>query len=95
MKSREELLQESARNPDGLAEYALQLQEQLLTKDQALAEQEQLLAQARAYIAELKQQIFGPKADKLTAAQEQQLQQLAIDVQEQSQRPAPLSLEIL
>ena len=45
MKSREELLRESASNPSGMAEYAFTLQEQL-------AEKEQLLAEARAYIAE-------------------------------------------
>jgi len=125
MRSREELVGESARNPQGVAEYALELQEQLSSRDQALfqkdqllaqrdqllaqreqlliqkdqllaeanhllAQKEQLLAEARAYIAELKEQLFGPKADKLSPEQEEQLQQLAGDVQEQAQRPAPL-----
>src|SRR5208337_2987037 len=88
MKSRQELQRESARNPDGVAEYAFLLQEQLTEKDQ-------LLAEARAYIAELKRQLFGPKADKLTPEQEAQLQQLTGDVQEQAQRPPPLSQEVL
>ena len=91
MKSRAELLRESACQPQGLAEYAFQLQEQLRARDQALSEKEQLLAEARAYITELKQQLFGPKADKLTPEQETQLQQLAADAQEQAQRPPPLS----
>ncbi|HXP58853.1 MAG TPA: IS66 family transposase [Dongiaceae bacterium] len=109
MRSREELVGESARHPRGVAEYAFELQEQLMARDQALArkdqllaekerllaEQEQLLAEARAYIAELKRQLFGPKADKLTPEQEEQLRQLAGDVQEQAQRPAPLSREVL
>jgi transposase len=109
MRSREELVGESARNPRGVAEYAFDLQEELSAKDQALAqkdrllaqrdqllaEKEQLLAEARAYIAELKLQLFGPKADKLTPEQEEQLRQLAGDVQEQAQRPAPLSREVL
>ena len=67
MKNREELLQEFADDPAGLAEYACQLQDQL--------------AEARTVIAELKQQLFGPKADKLTAEQEEQLQQLSADAQ--------------
>jgi len=123
MRSREELVGESARNPRGVAEYAFELQEQLSGRDQALlqkdqllaqrdqlliqkdqllaeanhllAQQEQLLAEARAYIAELKEQLFGPKADKLSPEQEEQLQQLAGDVQDQAQRPAPLSREVL
>ncbi len=102
MKSREELLRESASNPTGVADYAFELQEHLQAKDQALAqkegllaEKEQLLAEARAYIAELKRQLFGPKADKLTPEQEEQLQQLTGDVQEQAGRPAPLSREVL
>jgi transposase len=116
MRSREELVGESARNPRGVAEYAFELQEQLSARDQALAQKdqlliqrdqllaeanyllaqkEQLLAEARAYIAELRLQLFGPKADKLTPEQEEQLRQLAGDVQEQAQRPAPLSREVL
>ena len=81
MKSREELRRQLAHAPAELIEYACQLQDQL--------------AEARAYIAELKQQLFGPKADKLTPEQEQQLQQLAAEAQEQAQRPPPLSQEVL
>ena len=108
-KSRQEVLRELAQDPASLAEYALQLQEQLSQKEQLLAsthqelaqrrqelvEQEQLLAEARSYIAELKRQLFGPKADKLTPEQEEQLRQLSADVQEQAQRPPPLSQEVL
>jgi len=54
-----------------------------------------LLAEARAYIAELKRQLFGPKADKLTAEQEQQLRQVAGELQEHAQRPPPISPEVL
>jgi transposase len=95
MKSREELQRESACNPAGVAEYAFLLQEQLAARDQALTQKDQLLAEARAYIAELKRQLFGPKADKLTPEQEAQLQQLAGDTQEQAQRPPPLSQDVL
>jgi transposase len=88
MKSREILQREFGDAPVALIEYACQLQEQLTQKDQ-------LLAEARAYIAELKQQLFGPKADKLTPEQEAQLRQLTEEVQEQAQRPPPLSQEVL
>jgi transposase len=81
MKSRQELTQEFADAPPKLIDYACQLQDQL--------------AEARAYIAELKQQLFGPKADKLTPEQEEQLQQLAGEAQEQAQRPEPLSQDVL
>ena len=81
MKTLEELLREFAGNPAGLAAYAVQLQQQL--------------AQAQAIIAELKRELFGPKADKLNAEQAEQLRQLVGDVQTQQQRPPPLSREVL
>ncbi len=81
MKGHEELLREYGGDPTRLAQYACQLQDQL--------------AQARAYIAELKQQLFGPKADKLTPEQEEQLQQLTGEAMAQAQRPPPLSQEVL
>ena len=95
MKSRQELLRELRANPGALVDYALQLQEQLTQKDQLLAEKDQSLAEAQALIAELKQQLFGSRADKLNEEQEQQLQQLAGDLKEQAQRPPPLSKEVL
>jgi len=88
MKSREELRREFGGASAELIDYACHLQEQLNQKDQ-------LLAEARAYLAELKQQLFGPKADKLSPEQEAQLRQLTADVQEQAQRPPPLSQEVL
>lgn len=102
MKTPEELLREFADNPAGLVDYAFQLQEQIrqLREQAAQAQQEleqkaQQLVQAQAIIAELKRELFGAKADKLTAEQEEQLQQLIGDVQEQGQRPPPLSREVL
>jgi transposase len=88
MRTRAELLQALAADPAAVADYVLHLQAQL-------AEKEQLLAQAQAYIAELKQQLFGPKADKLSPEQEAQLRQLAQDMAEHAQEPAPLSREVL
>jgi transposase len=55
----------------------------------------QQLAEAQAIIAQLKRELFGAKADKLDAQQEEQLRQLLGDVQEQSQRTPPLSREVL
>ena len=81
MKTPEELLREFANNPGGLAQYAAQLQQEL--------------AQAQAIIADLKRELFGAKADKLNEQQEEQLRQLLGDAQEQSQRSAPVSQEVL
>ena len=102
MKSREELQRQSASDPSATAEYAFQLQQQLVAREQTLRQQEQklieqqqLLAEARTYIAELKRQLFGPKADKLSPEQEEQLRQVAGDLQEHNQRPPPLSRDVL
>jgi chromosome segregation ATPase len=98
VKTAEERLRELAHNPAGLAEYAAQLQQQLAEKDQALAQAQQELAQkaqqlaeAQAIIAELKRELFGAKADKLNAEQEEHLRQLLGDRQEQGQRSPPLT----
>lgn len=109
MKSREELLREAAAQPQRLVEYIAALQAQLGQTGQALTaaqrdlaqtqaelrQQAEQLAQARALIAELKRELFGAKADTLNAEQEQQLRQLVADVQEQKQRPPPVSQEVL
>ena len=102
MKSREELQQEFAGAPPELLEYACRLQQEvaqararLTQQEQELIEQQQLLAEARTYIAELKRQLFGPKADKLNPEQEEQLRQVAGDLQEHNQRPPPVSRDVL
>ncbi len=109
MKTPEELLRDFAGNPAGLAEYAARLQQQLAEaqremslKTQQLAEAQremslkaQQLAEAQAIIPDLKRELFGSKADKLNEEQEEQLQQILGDVQEQNQRPPPLSREVL
>jgi transposase len=56
---------------------------------------EQRLAEAQAQINELRRQLFGAKADRLTPEQEGQLNELNQDLQDESQRPAPVSDEIL
>lgn len=88
MKSREELLREAAEHPEKLVEYIAALQEQL-------GQQAEQLAQAQALIGELKRELFGSKSDKLSEEQEEQLRQLLSDAQEQTQRAAPLSREVL
>jgi transposase len=102
MKTPEELLREFANNPAGLAEYAAQLQQQLTQArqeqvqiQQQLVLKAQQLAEAQAIIADLKRELFGAKSDKLNEQQEEQLRQLLGDAQDQSQRPAPLSREVL
>ena len=97
-------MRELAHDPAGLLEYAAQLQQQLASKpeqrttgadQEELAQKAQQLAQAQAIIADLKRELFGAKADKLNEEQEEQLRQLLGDAQEQSQRPPPLSQEVL
>ena len=69
---------------------------QLLERLQALTQEyDQKLSEAEAQIAELKRQLFGSKADKLTPEQEDHLKKLNKDLQEEAQRPAPLSDQIL
>jgi len=95
VKTPEAVLRELADNPAGLLEYAAQLQKQLAQTQQELALKAQQLAQAQAIIAELRRELFGTKADKLNGEQEEQLRQLLGDAQEQSQRFAPVSQEVL
>jgi transposase len=92
-------LQEQLRQ---LRQQAAQAQQELQEKAQhlaqakeELAQKAQQLAEAQAIIADLKRELFGAKADKLTPEQEEQLQQLIGDVQEQSQRPPPVSQQVL
>jgi len=54
---------------------------------EALMEVQVQLAEAKAYIAELKRQLFGSKGEPLSAEQEAQLEQLADDAQEQAKKP--------
>ncbi len=102
MKSREELLREFGGHRHRWADYTVELhrqiqqaQEQLAERTRELAQTAQQLAEAQALIADLQQQLFGAKAEKLTPEQEEQLQQVVGDVQDQAQRPPPLSREVL
>jgi transposase len=102
MKSPEELAGRFGGEAVGLARYALDLERQLeekeqllVEKEQLLSEKEQLLAEARALIAQLRKELLGPKSDKLTPEQEEQLRRLAADLEEQARRAPPLSREVL
>lgn len=67
-------------------------------KAQLEAENERLreaVDEARALIAELRRQIFGSKADRLTPEQEEQLKQILRDLKAAAHRPGPVSAEVL
>src|SRR5208283_2953876 len=101
----EAALEEARRAKAQLAEVQAELAEAQRVKFRMLEEQGQLqaqleavqaqLAEAKAYIAELKRQLFGSKGEPLSAEQEAQLVQLTNDAQEQAKSPAPASLEVL
>lgn len=73
----------------------VQTREELAQTQEQLSLKAQQLAEAQAIIAELKRELFGAKADKLSEEQEGQLRQVLADTQEQAQRPPPLSREVL
>ena len=50
---------------------------------------DQKLREAQAEIAALQRELFGPKADRLTPEQQDQLNQLLADMEAESQQPAP------
>jgi transposase len=96
MQRRELLRQQLAEQPlDAIVDKMLALEEQLQQREEQLREKEEQLAEARAFIAELKRQLFGTKAEKLTPEQASQVQEIVIDLEEQQQRPEPLSKQVL
>lgn len=58
-------------------------------------ELEAQLAEAQAQNAELRRQLFGSKAEKLSPEQQAQMDELASDLQQEAQQPPPLSQEVL
>jgi transposase len=64
----------------------------LETENERLREQ---LGQAQAQLRALKRELFGPKTEKLTQPQQEQLEQLRQDLEEEAGRPAALSVEVL
>ena len=81
-------------NEDLLAEYERLRAEAERLKSENLQLREQL-KEAQLLIAQLRRELFGPKSDKLTPEQEQQLNALNQDLQEEAKRPASLSDEVL
>ena len=80
----EELLAEYERMKAGMLE--------LEAENQRLREK---LKEAQLLIAQLRRELFGPKADKLTAEQEEQLKALNQDLEDEVQRPAPEINQVL
>jgi transposase len=69
---------------------------QLLERLRALTQQcVEKLVEAEAQIAQLKRELFGPKADRLTPEQEDQLNTLLDDMKAEAERPAPDSDPVL
>lgn len=68
-----------------------ELDRQVAEKERELHQYKEQLAEALAYIAELKRELFGSKSDKLTPEQEDQLKAVAQDLEEQAQRQPPAS----
>jgi transposase len=96
--SHEELLAEYERlkaQAERLKEQAAQLQAENSQLREQLKEAEQRLIEAQLLIAQLRRELFGPKADKLTPEQEEQLKALNKDLQDEAQRPAPVSDQVL
>lgn len=89
--SHEELFAEYQRlqaEAERLKQHAAQLE----SENSQLREQ---LKEAQLLIAQLRRELFGPKADKLTPEQEEQLKALHKDLQAEAQRPAPVSDQVL
>lgn len=69
---------------------------QLLEQLQVLTQEyDEKLTEAEAQIAELKRELFGPKSDRLTPEQQEQLSKLSQDLEAESQRPDAASDGVL
>jgi len=96
--SHEALVRECARlrlEAERLAAEAAALQADNTTLRGALDEARTALEEARALIADLRRQLFGVKADRLTPEQEAQMLALQQDVVAAVERPRPVSDEVL
>ena len=73
--------------------------DELLAEYQRLKERTAQLeaenSQLRELVAQLRRELFGSKADKLTKEQEEQMKALDQDLQAQVQRPVPVSDQVL
>jgi transposase len=80
---------------EALIERVRELEAQRLALETQLQETQEKLAEAQAFIAELQRRLFGPKAEKLSSEQEQQLEQLACDLQEEARKPPSVIRQVL
>ena len=82
------------RNPESETDVLAlrQLVEELQT---LTGEYDQQLVEAQSQIAELKRELFGPKSDRLTPEQQEQLSKLNQDLEAEAQRPDAASDGIL
>jgi transposase len=87
----EELLSEYLK----MKERATQLETDNLQLRDQLKETEQRLTEAQLLIAQLRRELFGPKSDKLSPEQEEQLKALNKDLEADAQSPPPVSDQIL
>jgi len=78
-----------------LQKQTSQLQAENIQLREQLEDAEQQLTEAQKQIAELKRELFGPKADRLTSEQKDQLHEVTQDLQEEVQRPEPVTYEVL
>lgn len=68
---------------------------QLLEQLQALTQEyDEKLTETETQLAELKRELFGPKADRLTPQQQEQLSKLNQDLEAEAERPAAASDEV-
>ena len=86
--------------PEGLPPDSTQWSREVLLErvrelEAQLLETQEKLAEAQAFIAELQRQLFGAKAEKLTAEQVKQLDELSADIREQAHKPPPLVQQVL
>jgi transposase len=88
MNRREELLAQARRDLIGFVEERLHLESRV-------AEQAETIAEQNSLIQQLKRLLFGPKSEKLTEEQEEQLAAVADDLQDQAERSPPDSDEVL
>ena len=74
---------------EGFPESLTELSREALME--RVRELEAQLAEAQAQNAELRRQLFGSKAEKLSPEQQAQMDELASDLQQEAQQPPPLS----
>ena len=88
MNRRDELLSQARRDLIAFVEERLHLESRI-------AEQAETITEQNSLIEQLKRMLFGPKSEKLTDEQAEQLAAVADDLQDQARRSPPDSDEVL